>query len=187
MVIRSLWHDHTRSTMYYIKPFQYDCTSRWLYVLVLVALRSVLVTSRKYVCICTFYTLPWRWTVLISEAKTNEVWYLIVFTCIHGDQLLIAIIDTRAIANAYYYGVSYARPGLLRMRRFTSRALERWMSYFCSRKPVQSRIHKIAVRYDRQKFPILSVKINRNPSDPCVFQLMVYKCGKNTTETDDVL
>ena len=28
----------------------------------------------------------------------------------------------------------------------------------CSRKAVQSRIYKIAVRYDRQKFPILSVK-----------------------------
>ena len=42
-----------------------------------------------------------------------------------GTQLEIAIIDARSIANAYYYGVSYARSGLLRMRRFTSRALER--------------------------------------------------------------
>ena len=54
---------HTRLTMYYIRPFQYDCTSRWLYVLVLVILWSVLVTSREYTCIFTFYTLPWRWTV----------------------------------------------------------------------------------------------------------------------------
>ena len=42
-----------------------------------------------------------------------------------GTQLLIAIIDAPSNANAYYYGVSYARPGLLRMRRSTSRALER--------------------------------------------------------------
>ena len=53
---------HTRLTMYYIRPFQYDCKSRWLYVLVLVALRSVLVTGREYTCMFTFYTLPWRWT-----------------------------------------------------------------------------------------------------------------------------
>ena len=86
--------------------------------------------------------------------------------------------DARSIANAYYYGVSYARPGLLRMCRSTARALERLVSHFCSRKAVQSRIYKIAVRYDRQKNPILSVKINRNPSDPWVFQLMVYKCDR---------
>ena len=49
---------------------------------------------------------------------------------------------------------------------------------FCSRKAVQSRIYEIAIRYDRQSFPILSVKINRNPSYPWVFQLMVYKCGR---------
>ena len=49
---------------------------------------------------------------------------------------------------------------------------------FCSRKAVQSRIYKIAVRYDRLKFPILSVKTNLNPGDPGVFQLMVYKCGR---------
>ena len=49
---------------------------------------------------------------------------------------------------------------------------------FCSGKAVQSRIYKIAVRYDQQKFPILSVKINWNPSEPWVFQLMVYKCGR---------
>ena len=46
---------------------------------------------------------------------------------------------------------------------------------FCSRKAVQSRIYKIAVRYDRQrqKCPILSVKvkINRIPSDPLGFSI----------------
>ena len=42
-----------------------------------------------------------------------------------GTQLIIAIVDARSIANASYYGVMYARPGLLRMRRSTSPALER--------------------------------------------------------------
>ena len=63
---------HTRLTMYYIRPFQYDCTSRWLYVLVLVALRSVLVTSREYTCIFTFYTLLWRRTV--CKFQKRKIW-----------------------------------------------------------------------------------------------------------------
>ena len=42
-----------------------------------------------------------------------------------GTQLLIAIISARSIADAYYYGVSYARPGQLRMHRSTSHAFER--------------------------------------------------------------
>ena len=60
---------------------------------------------------------------------------------------------------------------------------------FCSRKAVPSRIYKIAIRYDGQKFPILSVKINRNPSVPWVFPLMVYVASrcKNARKTDDVL
>ena len=49
---------------------------------------------------------------------------------------------------------------------------------FCSCIAVQNRIHKIAVYYDRQKCPILSVKINQNPSDSWVVQLMVYKCSR---------
>ena len=57
---------------------------------------------------------------------------------------------------------------------------------FCSRKAAQSRINKTFVRYDRQKIPIFSVKINWNSSDffffffffvSVFFQLMVYKCG----------
>ena len=43
---------------------------------------------------------------------------------------------------------------------------------FYSRTAVQSRIYKLADRYDRQKFSILSVKINRNPSDPWVFSII---------------
>ena len=45
---------------------------------------------------------------------------------ITGPQLLITIIDARSIANAYYYGVTHAWSGLLRMRWSTSRALERY-------------------------------------------------------------
>ena len=59
-ILLSFLYFHTRLTMNYVRSFQYDCTSMWLYVhvLVLVALRSVLVTSREYTCIFTFYTLP---------------------------------------------------------------------------------------------------------------------------------
>ena len=46
-------------------------------------------------------------------------------SCHMGTQLLIEIINARSTANVYYYGVSYARPGPLRMRRSTSRVLER--------------------------------------------------------------
>ena len=64
--------DHTRLTIYYIRPLQYDCTSRWLYALVLVALRSVLVTGREYTCIFTFYTLPWRWTACKFQKRRKK-------------------------------------------------------------------------------------------------------------------
>ena len=37
---------HTKLTMYICRPFQYDCMSRWPYELVLVALRSVVVSLR---------------------------------------------------------------------------------------------------------------------------------------------
>ena len=48
-----------------------------------------------------------------------------IVTLFTGTQLLIAIIDAWSIANAYYYGVSYARPGLLQICPSTSCALER--------------------------------------------------------------
>ena len=87
-------------------------------------------------------------------------------THITGTQLLIAIIDARSIANAYYFGVSYARQVCYECADLHPVPLKDKSHMFCSRKAVQSRIYKITVRYDRQKFPILSVKINRNPSDP---------------------
>ena len=40
-------------------------------------------------------------------------------------ELLIAIVDAQSIANAYYYGVTYAQQGLQRMRQPTSSALQR--------------------------------------------------------------
>ena len=73
--------------MYYIRPFQYDCTSRWLYVLVSVALRSVLVTSREYTCVFTFYTcrgagpcVNFRRERERERKKKTEVRHFIVFT-----------------------------------------------------------------------------------------------------------
>ena len=42
-----------------------------------------------------------------------------------GTQLMIVIIDARSIANACYYGVTYAQQGLQRMRRSTPSALQR--------------------------------------------------------------
>ena len=38
---------------------------------------------------------------------------------------VIAIIDARSIANAYCNGVTYVRPGLIRMRRSTSPVIKR--------------------------------------------------------------
>ena len=57
-----------------------------------------------------------------------------------GTQRLIAINDARSIVNTYYYGVSYARPGLLRMRRSTSRALERSVTFFALVKRTRSNL-----------------------------------------------
>ena len=64
--------------------------------------------------------------VLIQSAPKPYQTYATLFPHQNdtGTQLLIEII-ARSIANTHYYGVSYARPCLLRMRRFTSRALER--------------------------------------------------------------
>ena len=47
---------------------------------------------------------------------------------------------------------------------------------FCSPKGKQSRVCKIGINFDLQKFPMLLLTVNRNPCDPWAFQLMVYKC-----------
>ena len=142
--------------------------------------------------ICTFYL-----SIYLSIYLYIYI-YISIYLSIY--LMLIAIIDARSIANAYYYGDSYARPVCYECADLHPVSLKGNCHIFCSRKAVQSRIYKIAVRYDRQKNPILSVKINRNPSDPffffffffcfCFFQLMVYKYGrwcKNATQTDEVL
>ena len=67
----------------------------------------------------------------ISYAKKNERHKNMVealnllYSLYTGTQLMIAIIDARSIANAYYYGVTYAQQGLQRMRRSTPCALQR--------------------------------------------------------------
>ena len=52
----------------------------------------------------------------------------LLYSLYTGTQLMIAIIDARSIANAYYYGVTYAQQGLQRMRPSTSCALQRYVS-----------------------------------------------------------
>ena len=92
--------------------------------------------------------------------------------------LYIAIIDARSIANAYWYGVTYAWSGLLECADLHPVPLKGKCQLFCFHKAVQIRICKIAVRYDLQKYIIFSYKMNRNPRYPLIFQLMVYKCGR---------
>ena len=41
-----------------------------------------------------------------------------------------------------------------------------------------SRVCKISVHFDLQKFPMLPLTVNRNACNPSIFQLMVYKCGR---------
>ena len=49
---------------------------------------------------------------------------------------------------------------------------------FCILIIKQSRVFKISVRFDLQKFPMLPLTVNRNACNPLIFQLMVYKCGR---------
>ena len=49
---------------------------------------------------------------------------------------------------------------------------------FCCLIIKQSLVCKISVRFDLQKCPMLLLTVNRNPCDPCAFQLMVYICGR---------
>ena len=59
-----------------------------------------------------------------NERHKNMVDALnLLYSLYTGTQLMIAIIDARSTANAYYYGVTYAQQDLQRMRRTTSCAL----------------------------------------------------------------
>ena len=49
---------------------------------------------------------------------------------------------------------------------------------FSTHKAAQSLNLQNHRQYDLQKFPVFSVKINWNASDPRFFQLMVYKFGR---------
>ena len=82
-------------------------------------------------CLVSARPQPAEYTIGIWLERANQMtvndWFPAhsFFPVYTGTQLLMTIIDARSIANAYYYGVSYARPGLLQMRRSTFRALER--------------------------------------------------------------
>ena len=63
---------------------------------------------------------------------------------------------------------------LLRMRDPLPLPLDSKYHMFC----FQSRVCKISVHFDRQKFPMLPLTDNRDPCNLWTFQLMVYKCGR---------
>ena len=69
--------------MYYIRPFQYDCTSRWLYVLVLVAVYLLQVESTRVYLRSTRCRGAGPCVNFRSEKKKkkkkNEVRHFIVF------------------------------------------------------------------------------------------------------------
>ena len=77
------------------------------------------------------YAVRIRLLKLLATRKKNERHKNMVealnllYSLYTGTQLMIGIIDARSIANAYYYGVTYAQQGLQRMRRSTPCALQR--------------------------------------------------------------
>ena len=80
-----------------------------------ISILKILFGSERRVIVSSLL-LPLNWNIFIR--KIGDILVAI--------ELLIVIIDSRSIANAYYYGVLYAQPGLLlRMHRSTSRAHER--------------------------------------------------------------
>ena len=58
----------------------------------------------------------------MKDTKNTVKALNLLYSLYTGTQLMIAIIDARSIANAYYYGVTYAQQSL---RRSTSFALQR--------------------------------------------------------------
>ena len=49
---------------------------------------------------------------------------------------------------------------------------------FCFLIIKQSRVCKISVHFDLQKFAMLPLTDNQNHCNPWTFKLMVYKCGR---------
>ena len=86
------------------------------------ALELALALTRKVQLIGFFLGLTSRFGAMKKNPHSlkSRMWHQYT-----GTQPLIAMIDARSIANAYYYGVWHARPGLLRMRRSTSGARKR--------------------------------------------------------------
>ena len=114
---------------------------------------------------------------LVFAEKSKFSFYFIQYTT--GTQLLIVIIDATWNVNACYHEVSYASASSLRMRRSTCSVLGRLKYHmFCSRENKQSRVYKIGVHYDLQKYSMFPLEVNWNTYGTCVFQLMVYKVDR---------
>ena len=93
---------------------------------------------------------------MLQRTSTETIFYMrrhqtrsFARTTFPGTQLLIAIINARSIANAYYYGILYARRVCYECADLHPVPLKGKCHIFCSRKAAHSRICKIAVRSDR--------------------------------------
>ena len=67
---------------------------------------------------------------------------------------------------------------MLRMRDPLPLPLDSKYHMFCFLFIKQSRVCKISVCFDLQKFPMLPLTDNRNPCNPWTSHQMVYKCGR---------
>ena len=86
-------------------------------------------TGKKltWTCILCYAVRIWRLKLLATRKRMKDTKNTVkalnlLYSLYTGTQLMIAIIDARSIANAYYYGVTYAQQSL---RRSTSFALQR--------------------------------------------------------------
>ena len=68
--IKNNLQKHTQLTMYICRPFQYDCALRWPYEIVLVALRSVVVSLR-----CVLVTMKRFWFRSGLSTRT-VIWWM---------------------------------------------------------------------------------------------------------------
>ena len=86
-------------------------------------------TGKKFACTCILCYAVRIWLLKLlatrkrmKDTKNTVKALNLLYSLYTGTQLMIAIIDARSIANAYYYGVTYAQQSL---RRSTSFALQR--------------------------------------------------------------
>ena len=94
-----------------------------------------------------------------------------------GTHMLTAIIDASWKVNACYNCVCMRR-GDCYICIIHFLCTSTVSITFCFLIIKQSRVCKISVRFDLQKFPMLPLTDNQNPCNPWTFQLMVYKCGR---------